>query len=428
MRARRKVADDGRLPQSLPKRYRLQQVRTVGSLPTLENGPPEAAAMNAAVLDSLDGIIEPYLGSGPNHCFPGAVALVARRALVVKFSAYGFAQTHSGKHKLDAPRPVRTDTVFDLGSITKVAATTLACMRLVYEGRLELDAPVSTWIPELSGDRKKQITIRQLLAHRSGLWEWQPIYLSARNQDEAREYITSLDLRYPVGQERHYSDLGFILLGEVVCRVTNEALDSYVDRAVHQPLGMTDTCYRPPAALQNRIAATSMGNPFEYRMISTGEPYPVEGDPSEFTGWRDYTLVGEANDGNASYCFAGVAGHAGLFSTARDLAILGQFLLNGGGYGAARMCSPAVVNEFASDQYDYGQGLGFLTRRPSSSDGSRIHGFGHGGFTGTELLIDPDQELLIILLTNRQHPDLPYASIERTWRTIVQRVFAAIEA
>ena len=384
--------------------------------------------MNAAVLDSLDGIIDSCIGSGPDHGFPGAVVLVARRAHVVKFSAYGFAQTHNGKRKLDAPRPVRTDTVFDLGSITKVAATTLACMRLVYEARLELDAPVSTWIPELSGGGKQTITVRHLLTHRSGLWEWRPIYLSARTQEEAIEYITSLDLRYPVGQERHYSDLGFMLLGEVIRRVTNEPLDSYVGRAVHQQLGITDTCYRPPAVLRSRIAATSLGNPFEYRMISTGEPYPVDGDPSEFTRWRDYTLVGEANDGNAFYCFAGVAGHAGLFSTARDLAILGQALLNGGGYGAARLCSPAVVDEFTSDQYDHGQGLGFLTRRPTTSDDNRSSGFGHGGFTGTELLIDPDQELLIVLLTNRQHPDLPYASIERIWRTIVQRVFAAIGA
>ena len=181
--------------------------------------------------------------------------------------------------------------------MTKVAATTLACMRLVDECRLELDAPVSTWIPELSGDEKEQITVRQLLTHRSGLWEWQPIYLSAHDQRAAITFIANVDLRYPVGQGRHYSDLGFMLLGEIVCRITNGPLDSYVDRAVYRPLGMTDTCYRPPQGLRSRIAATSLGNPSERTVIRTKEPYPVEGDPSEFAGWRDYTLVGEVNEG-----------------------------------------------------------------------------------------------------------------------------------
>ena len=383
--------------------------------------------MNAAVLDSLDSTIASCVGSGPGHCFPGAMVLVARRALVVKSSAYGFAQTHTGSRRLDVPRPVREDTIFDLASMTKVAATTLACMRLVDECRLELDAPVSTWIPELSGDEKEQITVRQLLTHRSGLWEWQPIYLSAHDQRAAITFIANVDLRYPVGQGRHYSDLGFMLLGEIVCRITNGPLDSYVDRAVYRPLGMTDTCYRPPQGLRSRIAATSLGNPFEHTMIRTKEPYPVDGDPSEFAGWRDYTLVGEVNDGNAFHCFAGVAGHAGLFSTARDLAVLGQTLLNGGGYGIVQLCSPAVVEEFTSDQADYGQGLGFLTQRPLASDGTRTSGFGHGGFTGTEIIIDPDQELLVVLLTNRQHPNLPDASIERTWQNVLQLVYAAID-
>ncbi len=382
--------------------------------------------MDAAGLDELDGLLASRTGgrAGP---LSGAVVLVVRRATIVKYAAYGFAQTHDGKRKLEEPRPVRTDTIFDLASVTKVAATTAACMRLVDEGRLKLDAFVNTWIPEFSGGGKERVTVRHLLTHRSGLWEWRPMYLSTASREEAVRLIADLDLRYPIGQGYHYSDLGFVLLGEVVSRVTGEPLESYVSRAVHRPLGMADTHYRPASELRRRIAATSLGNPFEQRMIATGEPYPVAGHPSDFGGWRNYTLVGEANDGNAFHCFAGASGHAGLFSTAHDLAILGQTLLNGGGYGTARLCSSAVVEEFTSDHHDPGQGLGFRTRLLGPIDGGDAGGFGHSGFTGTEFLVDPERDLLVVLLTNRQHPDLPYPSIEPIWHALLQNVLSAID-
>jgi CubicO group peptidase (beta-lactamase class C family) len=397
------------------------------SFPVLKNDLPEAVAMNPAELDTLDTALVSCTGLRPGSRSPGAVVLIARRAIIVKFAAYGFAQTHKGKQELDEPRPIRTDTIFDLASITKVASTTAACMRLADEGRLVLDAPVSTWRPEFSGKGKERVTARYLLAHRSGLWEWQPLYLDTDRREGAIRRIAQLDLRYPVGQGRHYSDLGFMLLGEMICRITGEPLDSYVTRAVHRPLGMADTCYRPANMLRDRVAATSLGNPFEQQMISMGDPYPVNRDPSEFGGWRGHTLVGEANDGNAYYCFAGVAGHAGLFSTAYDLAIFGQTLLNGGGYGATRLCSEAIVREFTSEYHDRGQGLGFRTRLLSAIAGNSAAGFGHSGFTGTQLFVDPQRDLLVVLLTNRQHPDLPYASIEPIWQTVLRCVIAAVD-
>jgi serine-type D-Ala-D-Ala carboxypeptidase len=383
--------------------------------------------MNPAALDALDTALVSCIGSRPGSRSPGAVVLVARRAIIVKLAAYGFAQTHKGKQKLDEPRPVRTDTIFDLGSITKVASATAASMKLADEGRLVLDAPVSTWIPEFSGGDKERVTARHLLAHSSGLWEWQPLYLDTDSREGAIKLIAQLDLRYPAGQGRHYSDLGFMLLGDMIYRITGEPLDSYVTRAVHRPLGMADTSYRPAKTLHNRVAATSLGNPFEQQMISTGEPYPVNRNPYKFDGWRDYTLVGEVNDGNAYYCFAGVAGHAGLFSTAYDLAIFGQALLNAGGYGTTRLCSEAIVREFTSEHYHRGQGLGFRTKLLSAIAGNDATGFGHSGFTGTQLLVDPQRDLVVVLLTNRQHPDLPYPSIESIWQTVLRCVTAAVD-
>ena len=163
-------------------------------------------------------------------------------------------------------------------------------------------------------------------------------------------------------------------------------------------------------------------------MIATGSPYPVEGDPDDFDGWRDYTLVGEVNDGNAFYAWGGVAGHAGLFSSARDLTVFGQTLLNGGGYDTFRLASDEVVAEFTSDQFDRGQGLGFWTARLSPLAGPEAGGIGHGGFTGSEFVVDPSRGLVVVLLTNRQHPDMPYASVFPVWRQVLEHVLAATDA
>ena len=322
---------------------------------------------------------------------------------------------------------MRTDTIFDLGSLTKVAATSAGVMKLVDAGVLSLDHPLGRYLPEVGPD-KSRITLRQLLAHRSGLWEWQPTYLHAREPDEAFRFVTELGLRYGIGEARHYSDLGFMLLGVIVERVTGRSLDDYVRIEIHEPLGMTDTWFTPDPALRGRIAATSLGNPYEHRMIATGNPYPVDGDPDDFDGWRNSTLVGEVNDGNAWYAWGGVAGHAGLFSTAGDLAAFAQTLCNGGRYGSARLASADTVSAFLSEPYDPGQAIGFKSRRLPGSNTLPVArgGFGHGGFTGTELLFDPARDLVVVLLTNRQHPGEPYGSIEPVWDGVLRRVLAAL--
>jgi CubicO group peptidase (beta-lactamase class C family) len=387
------------------------------------------AGLDPAAFEALDAFVASGTGAGgaSPRLYAGAVLLVAHQARIVHEAAVGHAQTHEGTQPLAEPREMRTNTIFDLGSITKVAATTAAVMKLVDEGVLRLDDAIGRHLPEV-GREKSEITVRQLLTHRSGLWEWQPTYLHARGPGKALRFVAEVRLRYGIGDGRHYSDLGFMLLGVIVERVTGRSLDDYVRREIHEPLGMTDAWFAPDPALRGRIAATSLGNPYERRMIATGSPYPVDGDPDDFDGWRDSTLVGEVNDGNTWYAWGGVAGHAGLFSTAGDLAAFGQALCNGGGYGGARLASADTVSAFLTEPYDPGQAIGFESRRlpGSATVPVREGGFGHGGFTGTELLFDPSRDLVVVLLTNRQHPGEPYGSLEPVWDGVLRRVLAAL--
>jgi CubicO group peptidase (beta-lactamase class C family) len=319
-----------------------------------------------------------------------------------------------------------------MASVTKVAATTAAVLKLVDEGVLRLDNTLGEWIPELGPD-KAPITLRQMLTHRSGLWEWQPTYLHGRNQADVLQFLAGVPLRYEIDTGRRYSDIGGGMLpGVMIERATGQRLDDYLRAEIYGPLSMTDTDFTLDAVPRSRIAATSFGNPYEYRMIETGSPYPVAdtGRAEDFDGWRDYTLVGETNDGNAWYGWQGIAGHAGLFSTARDLAIYGQTLNNGGGYANAQLASAETVSSFLVEPSDSGQAVGFWTRRLPGTSSLPVseRGYGHGGFTGTEFLFDPSRDLVVVLLTNRQHPGETYRSISSVWSGVLQRVMAALPA
>lgn len=299
-----------------------------------------------------------------------------------------------------------TQTVFDVASVTKVIATTMGVMLLADRGELDIEASVSTYLPDFFSGGKDEITLRHLLTHRSGLSQWQPTYYHATNAEEAYAYIRDLPLRWSVGAERHYSDLGFMLLGLVVERVSGERLDDFLHEELYAPLGLSRTGFRPGGALQatahfpadTRIAATSHGNPFEHRMVHDPDfGYRIEGDPDSWDGWRDRTLEGEVNDGNAFHAFGGVAGHAGLFSSAAEVGVLLELLLERGAYGGRRHFGADVVDLFLTSTGD-GQALGWQLPEyaPTTS-------FGHTGFTGTFVLGVRDQGLSIVLLTNRQH-------------------------
>ncbi len=308
----------------------------------------------------------------------------------------GHRQTHQSTgatpQPLPDPPPLTPDAVFDLASVTKIAATTAALLSLTDAGVLDPDQPARDWIPGLPA----QTRLAHLLTHRAGLAEWWPLYAAGgRDPDSVEAVITGLPLRYPTGTARHYSDLGFVLLGRVVERAAGEPLAPAVRRLACLPAGMPTAHFRPGGAGPDLpLVATAHGDWYEQRMLATGEPYPVGIDPDSFAYWRSHTLLGEVHDGNAWHALGGVAGHAGLFGTAEDLVAYGRALLSSlAGTGPWR---PETVRRFFAAGPDPGQGLGFW-RWPERG------AVGHAGFTGIRFAVLPGPGRIVVLLTNRVH-------------------------
>ena len=330
---------------------------------------------------------------------PGAVLVVSHGGRVIHERAFGYAQLYDyGMKRIERPRPMTPATIFDLASVTKVMATTFAIMMLVDREQVELDAPVYRYLPEFRGPRLDSITVRHLLTHSSGLYQWQPLYYNARNSAETLAFMRTLPVQWGVGEGRHYSDFGFMLLGYIVERISGKRLDAFLRDELYAPLGLRNTTFLPKARGLQNFAATSHGNPYERKMVyDTAFGYDYDGDPRAWNGWREYTLIGEVNDGNAWYANGGVAGHAGLFSTARELSTLLQLLLNRGTYGGRRYLEGAVIDTFTAKRW-FDNGLGWAVPRNAPA-GS----FTHGGFTGTYVLGVPEYNLGIVLLTNKQN-------------------------
>ena len=303
--------------------------------------------------------------------------------------------------------PLTIRTSHDLASVTKIVGTTASLMRLVSDGSVALDDPASRYVAGFDGD-KAAITVRLLLQHRAGLWEWQPIYLEASDPAEAMRAVSAHPLRYPVDEARHYSDLGFMTLGRVVETVTGLPIDAAVRQLVLDPFGLGDTSYGAPVDGSD-VAASSVGDRIEKSMIDTGEPYPVERRSADFAGWRDRVLRGEVNDGNAFHAFGGAAGHAGLFSTLDDLLTLGAALASA--HEHEHEWRPDVVAEFFTEGPDAGQALGFRSYREPGGRARRL--VGHTGFTGTALVFAPGEGVTLAAATNRLHVAGTPASLDR---------------
>lgn len=371
---------------------------------------------------ALDDIVRGGLGT----LYPGAVLLVAHRGAVVHQAAYGNAQslTLDGSGEvvpLSAPRRMTVDTIFDIASITKIVATTGAVMRLVDQGELDLDDRLGDLLPGFAGGDKAAITVRHLLAHRAGLWEWQPAWLHLDQEGGLLAWLAALPLRYPVGDRHAYSDLAFMLLGEIVARASGLPLDDYVRRALTVPLGMADTGFLPDPDLRSRMAATSQGDLYQRRMAETGQPWPIVQDPpaQPFPDYRTHFLLGEANDLNAWAAWGGVAGHAGLFSTAADLARFAQLMLNGGETSA----------RFLETPFDPAQALGFR-KLQLEEEGPAF--YGHPGFTGTMLHVAPALDMTVVFLTNRVHragPETtPYPALDPVRDALLRQAVEAVRA
>lgn len=373
---------------------------------------PEAAGFSSEGLARVDALIEDAVA----HGFPGAVLAIVRDGQLVKLDAYGYAKRHDENGLLAEPPPMRVDTVFDLASNTKMYAATFALQRLVYEGRIVLDAPLQRYLPGfVDGDddpvrAKHVVTVADLLRHSAGMPADPPYHDRARagslySQD--RERTAGRLLRTPLetlpGTAHRYSDPDFMLLGMLVEHVSGQRLDEYVDAAFYAPLGLQRTLFAPlrgnarlPALQASDCAAT--------------EPRGNTRDGAiRFDGIRTHTLQCEVHDEKAFHSMDQVSGHAGLFADAADLAELLQLMLDGGRRADHVFFDPDTISVFTRPaELDPSHGLGWRLNR-----GERMrhlfgrhaptHAYGHTGWTGTATVIDPKHRLGIVLLTNRKN-------------------------
>jgi len=335
------------------------------------------------------------------HTFPAAALAVTYRGLLVALQGFGH-------FTYDANSPaVQAGTIFDLASVTKVVATTAMAMLLYERGLLHLDTKVAHILPEFvlpSQQRERAVvTISMLLAHSSGLPAYVQLFESAKSREELVRAATTTPLVATPGAKAEYSDIGFIIVAEILAKLAGDPLDTFVQQEVFSPLGMTQTCFSPPASSRLQIPPTEDDRTFRHRI-----------------------LQGEVNDENA-FIMAGVSGHAGLFAPAIDVARFAEWMLHGG----APILRPATIELFTrreASPADTSRALGWDTPSPPSSSGKHFsrRSFGHLGYTGTSLWIDPERELTVTLLTNRTWPDRSSQQIKVVRPLIHDAIFEAL--
>jgi uncharacterized protein YbbC (DUF1343 family)/CubicO group peptidase (beta-lactamase class C family) len=360
-------------PASLPRIAACIVLISAICFPQLTIG-EDATSIDSAKLESIDQVVNQSLQAGE---MAGAVVAILHRNDMVFHRAYGFRQAEP------EPLPMQTDTLFDLASITKPVATATSIMILVERGVLNLQDKISDHIPEFGNGGKEEATIQQLLLHTGGLIPDNALSDYQGTFDDIVQKLYQLKASYPPGQDFRYSDVGFEILGLLIQRKTGLDVNQFSQQEIFKPLKMAATTYLPDEALRQRAAAT------EKR----------EGR------W----MLGEVHDPRA-YAMGGVAGHAGLFSTAEDLAIYARMMLGNGTYQGTKILAPETVRIMTAEyQVPRGKrGLGWDKRSGYSSNRGETmtrSAFGHGGFTGTAMWIDPDLQLAVIFLSTRLHPD-----------------------
>ncbi|MBA2704955.1 MAG: serine hydrolase [Blastocatellia bacterium] len=349
--------------------------------------------------------------------FPSAVYFVAEKDSAIFADARGNAVVNP------RPIPATAETIYDLASLTKPLVTGLLCSRRIEAGELTLDSSVAHYLAEFDRTDKQNITLRQLLTHTSGLPAWQPLYVLAEGQrDRAPGAIANLKLEYKPGTRVVYSDLGFILLGFLLQRMTGNRLAQLARQEIIEPLKLQHTFFNPEQAMQTGIAACEIGNGYEREMWNnTGG--------SAYRDWRKELIWGEVHDGNAHF-LGGAAGHAGLFSTVQETFVLAQQFLT----GESRLLKPETCRLFRQNMtpgLEEARSLGWqLAATKDSTAGPDPPGdsFGHTGFTGTSCWIDPQHERVFLLLTNRTHArSLPFANINSVRRRFHSLAVAALD-
>lgn len=401
--------------------------------PTVVNGKPEENGFSIEKLSNLDNFIsletkgidpitgENYIKTGVlKGEFPGATMAVVKDGKLVKNTAYGHTKIWDKYEKVQNPDKVQLDTLYDLASNTKMYATNFALMKLVYEGKLNVDDKLQKYLPGYKDEPdakfkgKDKITIRNLLQHNAGHAASIKFYDKERaeglfsiKKEDTVKLFDKAPLTYEVGSKVLYSDTDYMILGYIVELISGEALDEYVEKNIYKPLGLTRTCFNPlqKGFKKEEVAATERnGNTRDGSII--------------FEGVRDYTLQGEVHDEKAFYSMQGVSGHAGLFSTAKELAILCQVVLNGGSYGNVTIFDKETLDQFIKPSYfgaDWGLGWNI-------QDGNRSRNWmfspytyntiGHTGWTGTLTNIDFENDMIVVLLTNQRNSPCPEGNFE----------------
>jgi CubicO group peptidase (beta-lactamase class C family) len=400
------------LPGVVTKTVSAAQPETPGGgKPILRYGTPRQAGLLDYWIDRIDEEVEAGLQPSPDlPRYPGAVVIAGRNGVIAKHGAYGYAYKYSDDAPTLLPEadrlPMRKDTIFDLASVSKLF-TSIAVMQLVEDDRIDLGAPVASYIPAFGRNGKASITVEMLLTHTGGLAAWLPLYRDYPSQQERIEAIYDSAPEYAPGTDYVYSDLGLIVLGELVETVGGVSLDEHVRVHITEPLGMRDTGYNPAPSKLARIAAT------------------------EYQPWAGRGMIrGSVHDENA-WSLAGVAGHAGVFGTGYDLAVLAQTFLNGGRYGDARVLDRDSVElmftnyntEFPGNDH----GLGFELNQHWYMDAMATPTTaGHTGFTGTSMVLNPLDDSFAILLTNRVHPSREWGTVNPYRRSVARAVGRAV--
>lgn len=366
----------------------------------LSEADPADVGLDPAPIERAWQQIEGYTAPTPptnRPMYPGAVLTYGHDGHRVFQQATGFSRRYADGQGTELPRaewtPTETDTIYDLASISKLF-TSIVVMQQVEAGRLDLDTPVASYVPEFAENDKGGITVRQLLTHTSGLPAFLPLWRDHPDAASRMQGALTAALVNEPGSTYLYSDLNLIALGEAAARVSGTPLDQLVARDVTEPLGMVDTGYNPDPALKPRIAATEE------------QTVPARG-----------VVWGEVHDENA-WSFGGVAGHAGVFSTADDLAVLAQTMLNGGSYDGERILTETSVQQMITNELpqfpEDAHGLGFeLDQRWYMGGLASPRTAGHTGYTGTSMVIDFSSRSFAILLTNRVHPSRSWGSNNR---------------
>ncbi|WP_051314876.1 serine hydrolase [Alteribacter aurantiacus] len=371
----------------------------------IREGHPSQVQMTEEYLENIDDVV---LNGIDENKYPGAVAMVVKDGRIVKHEGYGKAYVYKNDTEIlpeEEQLAMEKDTIFDLASLTKIV-TSIATMQLVEQGQVSLDDTLATYIPDFGILGKEEITVKQLLTHTSGLASSHPLD-HYDTEEERLEALYTLELQNEPGTTMVYSDLSMILLGLLIEEISGESLDSYIYNHITNPLGMDDTMFNPSEEVLPRVA------------------------PTEHSPWSGREMAWGTVHDEKAYAMDGVAGHAGLFSTAYDFAILSQMILNGGRYGNTRMLEPETVSLMLTDQMtdetNLGQGLGFNLNRGWYMEGlSSPVAAGHTGFTGTSFVVDPITDTIVIFFTNRVHPTRNGPSINPERQDVVQQAARAL--